>query len=103
MKRDNPQSRQETIRMIKVRAKYEKIAIFPEGTCTNRSSIIKFRLGAFTPGLPVQPVYIDYEKNSRFLVIFCKFFFIAIYIKLIEFQLKTTASGLMRDLLLLNC
>lgn len=66
MQRDNSASRQETIRQIKVRAKYEKIAIFPEGTCTNRSAVIKFRLGAFTPGLPVQPVYIDYENGSKF-------------------------------------
>lgn len=65
VKRDNPASRQETLRQIKLRAKYEKIAIFPEGTCTNRSSIIKFRLGAFTSGLPVQPIFIDYAKGSK--------------------------------------
>ena len=31
--RDNPASRQETIKQIKLRSKYEKVAIFPEGIC----------------------------------------------------------------------
>lgn len=64
MRRDNAVSRLVTLLEIKNRAQNEKIAIFPEGTCTNRQLILKFRLGAFTPSLPVQVVFLQYENNS---------------------------------------
>lgn len=34
--------------------------IFPEGTCTNRSCLIRYKPGAFIPGVPVQPVVLRY-------------------------------------------
>mmetsp|Transcript_50317 Transcript_50317/g.129591 ORF Transcript_50317/g.129591 Transcript_50317/m.129591 type:complete len:329 (-) Transcript_50317:296-1282(-) len=36
------------------------IVVFPEGTTTNGKYLLKFRTGAFVPGLPVQPVLINY-------------------------------------------
>ena len=49
VKREDPDSRQNTIREIKRRAatggKWPQIIIFPEGTCTNRSCLISFKPG----------------------------------------------------------
>lgn len=82
VQRDCKLSRTETIRTIQHKAMKEKILIFPEGkralrripcpnaslrshsiltiywwflgTCTNRSSLIQFKLGAFLPGVSFQ-------------------------------------------------
>jgi len=40
-----------------------QVWIFPEGTTTNGESLISFKLGAFFPGLPVQPVCLKYPNN----------------------------------------
>lgn len=37
--------------------------LFPEGTCTNRCALIKFKPGAFYPGVPVQPVLLKYPNK----------------------------------------
>ena len=34
----------------------QQTLIFPEATCTNGKALITFRCGAFSPGVPVQPV-----------------------------------------------
>ncbi|XP_073946782.1 lysophosphatidylcholine acyltransferase isoform X3 [Choristoneura fumiferana] len=66
--RDDPNSRQNTIKEIIQRATskedWPQILIFPEGTCTNRSCLITFKSGGFYPGVPVQPVTIRYP-NAR--------------------------------------
>ncbi|XP_014668962.1 PREDICTED: lysophosphatidylcholine acyltransferase 2-like [Priapulus caudatus] len=65
--RDDSNSRVSTIKEIRRRAtsdgKWPQIAIFPEGTCTNRSCLISFKPGAFYPGVPVQPVLIRYQNR----------------------------------------
>ncbi|KAK9876747.1 hypothetical protein WA026_014985 [Henosepilachna vigintioctopunctata] len=65
--RDDPNSRQNTIKEIIKRATskldWPQILIFPEGTCTNRSCLITFKPGAFYPGVPVQPVCIRYPNK----------------------------------------
>lgn len=33
-----------------------QMLVFPEGTCTNRKSVIQFKRGAFVPGAPVQTI-----------------------------------------------
>ena len=33
-----------------------QMLVFPEGTCTNRKSVIKFKRGSFVPGAPVQTI-----------------------------------------------
>jgi 1-acyl-sn-glycerol-3-phosphate acyltransferase len=38
-----------------------QVALFPEGTTTNGSYLLNFKVGAFKPGLPVQPVHFDYS------------------------------------------
>ncbi|CAL8360142.1 unnamed protein product [Gadus morhua 'NCC'] len=65
--RERTDSRKNTIREIEKRAKSEgvwpQVLIFPEGTCTNRSCLITFKLGAFIPGVPVQPVIMRYPNK----------------------------------------
>ncbi|XP_040174886.1 lysophosphatidylcholine acyltransferase-like isoform X1 [Anopheles arabiensis] len=65
--REDPHSRQTTIREIIQRANskedWPQILIFPEGTCTNRTSLIKFKPGAFYPGVPIQPVLMRYPNK----------------------------------------
>jgi lysophosphatidylcholine acyltransferase/lyso-PAF acetyltransferase len=36
------------------------LMVFPEGTCTNRSSLITFKRGAFIAGQPVQPIVLEW-------------------------------------------
>ena len=38
--------------------------VFPEGTCTNRSVLINFKKGAFTPGRPVQVFFFFIISSS---------------------------------------
>jgi lysophosphatidylcholine acyltransferase/lyso-PAF acetyltransferase len=40
------------------------LLIFPEATCTNTRSIIQFKLGAFAPRVPIQPVAIDFRQEN---------------------------------------
>jgi 1-acyl-sn-glycerol-3-phosphate acyltransferase len=40
--------------------RWNPITMFAEGTCTNQKSLIQFRHGAFSPGVPVQPMIIRY-------------------------------------------
>lgn len=62
--RDDPDSRQNTIREIVRRARsdedWPQILVFPEGTCSNGRALITFKSGAFIPAAPVQPVTIEY-------------------------------------------
>ncbi len=44
---------------------WPQIFIFPEGTNTNRRKLIRFKLGAFSPGVPVQPVILRYPGCER--------------------------------------
>lgn len=67
--RSDPNSRHNTIKQITDRAEgaenpgWQQVLIFPEGTCTNRSSLITFQCGAFYPGVAVQPVVIRYDNE----------------------------------------
>ncbi|XP_011200429.2 lysophosphatidylcholine acyltransferase [Bactrocera dorsalis] len=67
VQREDPNSRQNTIREIVERARSEEewpqVVIFSEGTCTNRKALIKFKPGAFYPGVPVQPVLLKYPNK----------------------------------------
>jgi len=63
--RSDTNSRQSTIKQISERSEgrgWQQVLIFPEGTCTNRSCLITFRLGAFIPGVAVQPVVVRYDN-----------------------------------------
>ncbi|KAI8128159.1 Lysophosphatidylcholine acyltransferase [Lucilia cuprina] len=67
VQREDPNSRQTTIREIVNRARsdedWPQVVIFAEGTCTNRKALIKFKGGAFYPGVPVQPVLLKYPNK----------------------------------------
>jgi 1-acyl-sn-glycerol-3-phosphate acyltransferase len=60
VKRDSQTSRQDTVGQIEAASSYTRVILCPEGTCTNGSSLVKFKPGAFLPGLPVQPIVIRY-------------------------------------------
>ncbi|KAL5467614.1 hypothetical protein EMCRGX_G031872 [Ephydatia muelleri] len=47
---------------------WPRLLIFPEGTTTNRKALLQFKHGAFSPGLPVQPVVIRYRNRMNTMV-----------------------------------
>ncbi|KAH8864678.1 Lysophosphatidylcholine acyltransferase [Schistosoma japonicum] len=65
--REDPNSRkkaiQELIRRAQSKEEWPQIVIFPEGTCTNRSCIATFKSGAFSAGVPVQPVVVRWPNK----------------------------------------
>ena len=80
--RESKESRLDTLNKLTSELSHNDtsgIVIFPEGTCTNRTSLIEFRKGAFTPGIPVQPVIIrtncvPWVYSSRFHYAIVPFF-----------------------------
>lgn len=62
--RTDKQSRVNTMTALKTRGKsngkWPHILIFPEGTTHSDNSLVTFKMGAFIPGVPVQPVVIKY-------------------------------------------
>jgi len=62
--RSSKESRQMALESIKRRAEqtqeglFPQTIIFPEGTCTNAKALIKFKVGAFHAGTPVQPMVV---------------------------------------------
>ncbi|KAI1285402.1 Lysophosphatidylcholine acyltransferase 1 [Halotydeus destructor] len=66
VKRDDIGSRQDTLKEIADRAKNgETVLLLPEGTCTNRTMILRFKPGAFRPGLPLQPIFLKYDLDDN--------------------------------------
>lgn len=64
--RTRPTSRKDAAAQIRRRAidnRWPHILIFPEGTTTNGKALISFKTGAFSPGLPVQPMLIRYPHQ----------------------------------------
>ncbi|MAJ97020.1 MAG: hypothetical protein CMI56_00200 [Parcubacteria group bacterium] len=65
--RGSQQSREETKKCLIRRARetsWPQTLIFPEGTCSNRSTLCTFKAGPFIPGVPVQPVAIRYTSTD---------------------------------------
>ncbi|RDD47169.1 Lysophosphatidylcholine acyltransferase 2 [Trichoplax sp. H2] len=63
--RMNPKSHQQTIDEILKRSTdteydWPQMMIFPEGTGTNRKSLVHFKAGAFIPGVPIQLVAVRF-------------------------------------------
>jgi len=63
LNRRNRKSRSDTVHEINNRVNveqpYPQVAIFPEGTCSNAQALLTFKIGAFIPRVPVQPVCIS--------------------------------------------
>jgi lysophosphatidylcholine acyltransferase/lyso-PAF acetyltransferase len=62
--REDADSKKNVAGAITKRAKslnFPQVAIFPEGTNTNRKALLSFKPGAFNPGLPVQPIILRYS------------------------------------------
>ncbi|KAM6949518.1 lysophospholipid acyltransferase LPCAT4 [Aplochiton taeniatus] len=65
--RKDPESRRQAVSRIKERltsnGRWPQMLMFPEGTTTNGTGLIKFKPGAFLAGVPVQPVLLRYPNN----------------------------------------
>ncbi|XP_056156632.1 lysophospholipid acyltransferase LPCAT4 [Lampris incognitus] len=65
--RKDPESRKKAIAQITERLTsngyWPQMLMFPEGTTTNGSALIKFKPGAFLAGVPVQPVLLHYPNK----------------------------------------
>ncbi|KAJ7523925.1 hypothetical protein O6H91_18G069100 [Diphasiastrum complanatum] len=48
------------VRQRAIDNRWPHIMLFPEGTTTNGKALISFKAGAFAPGLPVQPIVVQY-------------------------------------------
>lgn len=63
--RFNSSSKKDSVEAIKERArspsKFPQTMVFPEGTNSNRKSLLTFKPGAFFPGVPVQPVILRFN------------------------------------------
>jgi len=66
--RADPKSREKTKKAIFRRcvdSQWPQTVIFPEGCCTNGTAVVQFKLGAFAPGVAVQPVVFRYRNNRH--------------------------------------
>ncbi|XP_077169726.1 lysophospholipid acyltransferase LPCAT4 isoform X2 [Paroedura picta] len=65
--RHDPASRKKVVEEVKRRAtsrgKWPQVLFYPEGTCSNKKALLKFKPGAFISGVPVQPVLIRYPNS----------------------------------------
>ncbi|XP_074838578.1 lysophospholipid acyltransferase LPCAT4 [Carettochelys insculpta] len=65
--RHDPASRKKVVEEVKRRAtsqgKWPQVLFFPEGTCSNKKALLKFKPGAFIAGVPIQPVLIRYPNS----------------------------------------
>ncbi|KAL6118363.1 lpcat4 [Pungitius sinensis] len=65
--RKDPESRRRAVAQVTERLTsdgyWPQMLMFPEGTTTNGSVLIKFKPGAFLAGLPVQPVLLHYPNK----------------------------------------
>ena len=66
VRRNDSESRRDTVSAISNRMSsvedWPQLIVFPEGTCTNKKYMIKFKLGAFVAGQPIQPVVLKYKN-----------------------------------------
>ncbi|XP_035531694.1 lysophospholipid acyltransferase LPCAT4 [Morone saxatilis] len=65
--RKDPESRKKAVAQLTERLTsggyWPQMLMFPEGTTTNGSALIKFKPGAFLAGVPVQPVLLRYPNK----------------------------------------
>ncbi|KAF7653566.1 hypothetical protein LDENG_00081420 [Lucifuga dentata] len=65
--RKDPESRKKTVAQLTERLTsngyWPQMLMFPEGTTTNGTALIKFKPGAFLAGVPVQPVLLHYPNK----------------------------------------
>uniref|UniRef100_A0A6B2L6E2 EF-hand domain-containing protein n=1 Tax=Arcella intermedia TaxID=1963864 RepID=A0A6B2L6E2_9EUKA len=68
--RSSSESRKAGFNTIVKRAKlayenpeFKQIELFPEGTTTNGTALVQFKVGAFAAGVPVQPIVLKYPNK----------------------------------------
>ncbi|XP_067929840.1 lysophospholipid acyltransferase LPCAT4-like isoform X2 [Watersipora subatra] len=63
----DPLSRNKTAEAIRTRARsngaWPQLLIYPEGMIGNGSALLPFKIGAFQPGVPIQPVTVKYPNR----------------------------------------
>ena len=57
-----------------VNINFPKLLIFPEGTTSRGDNLTQFKRGAFTSGLPVQPVVLKYPHRHFDVSLFSFFY-----------------------------
>lgn len=67
VRRTDPDSRRQCAAQLRERltsnGRWPQMLIFPEGTTTNGTALIKYKPGAFMAGVPVQPVLLHYPNK----------------------------------------
>lgn len=60
------------------------LLVFPEGATSNGRAVLQFKLGAFTPGVPVQPVVVRYpHRHLNPSTVTCGVHFPALIVRLV--------------------
>lgn len=68
------------------------ILVYPEATTHNGSTHIRFKPGAFSPGLPVQPVYLEIQSEPDFITwpVICPKWYIVLLMNILRIRHKIT-------------
>lgn len=62
---------------------YPPLLVFPEGTTTGDNSLLQFKAGAFTSGMPVQPVVMQYPYCNLDVVWSCDMSTLELFLRMI--------------------
>jgi 1-acyl-sn-glycerol-3-phosphate acyltransferase len=65
IERNSQSSRDNVLTDVLDKIKYNRMAFFPEGTTGNGRALAKFKVGAFKPGIPIQPIIVEYNQYGR--------------------------------------
>ena len=87
--RDNKTGKSDAISAIKIRANDESkypLLIFVQGTTTQGDILTKFKQGAFVPGVPINIVNLNFQKNKHFDLVYGTSKFAWFYRCLTQFQ-----------------
>jgi len=63
---------------------YPPLLVFPEGTTTGDNSILQFKSGAFTSGMPCQPVVMQYPHCHLDVVWSCDIGTLELFLRMIS-------------------
>jgi lysophosphatidylcholine acyltransferase / lyso-PAF acetyltransferase len=62
VERSSQSSRNNVVTDVLDKIKHHRMVFFPEGTCSNRRALCQFKVGAFKPGIPIQPILVKYNQ-----------------------------------------
>lgn len=64
VERNSASSRNNVVNDVIDKIQHHRMVFFPEGTCSNRRALCMFKVGAFKPGIPIQPVVVTYDQSG---------------------------------------